>query len=258
MAKTFISRTDVKARQISSIAYAPVFEPWTRSDISEHLMGTKTYGHYLVSKENEAKVFCFDIDIRNGGGYNPTLSLEAAAEDEEGWKRSFQLQENLRKAWLDRRDPGRNWVKYQLKVMGLELMRAIYENLEVKTAMAYSGSKGIHVYGLLGKMPAVDVREGALLALELTENWKLCKGHSTFEHVNQDPITGFPNFELEVYPKQNSLEGKELGNLLRLPLGKNRKALDNPTFFIDPRSAVAQWVPADPVWALTTENPWEA
>jgi len=43
---------------------------------------------------------------------------------------------------------------------------------------------------------------------------------------------------------------------MRIPLGKNLKSTD-PTFFIDMTSPLADMVPVDPAWALTTDNPWK-
>jgi hypothetical protein len=59
-----------------------------------------------------------------------------------------------------------------------------------------------------------------------------------------------------VYPKQASLAGKDLGNLLRLPLGRNNKSKD-PTFFMDMTAPLAEMRPVDPEWALTTTSPWK-
>jgi hypothetical protein len=60
-----------------------------------------------------------------------------------------------------------------------------------------------------------------------------------------------------VFPKQDSLAGKDLGNLMRLPLGRNLKNPKDPTFFIDMTTPMGVMSPIDPVYALTTETPWK-
>lgn len=254
IAKTFIARTDVKARQISTIAYNPVRTPWKRADISAHLSKEVTYGHYLTNQDDQCKLFCFDIDLKAGEGFLPMVDFESV-DDNETWERSFQKQQ-LRAAWAQRSHPARSFIKNQLKVIAGQFMRHIYADLGLRTAAAYSGSKGLHVYGFTGMVSARDARDGAQIVLDATENWRPYKGISKFEHVDQDPAKGFGIFDVEVYPKQDTLEGKDLGNLLRLPLGRNLKSND-PTFFIDFRSPMSVWKPADPIWALTTDNPWE-
>lgn len=253
-ASKLIARQDVKAIQ-RAMVYEPIRTPWTRQNLTDHLGGEVTYGHYLVNQDDQCKIFCLDIDIKTGEGYWPTLPMSSIDEDDgEKWKRSFQKM-HLRNAWKDRRFAGRDFIKLQLKLLATRLARAIREDIDIPVAVAYSGSKGLHVYGFTGLVKADMARDGAKIALDLTDEWRLYKGQSKYEHVNQEPVEGYPNFDVEVYPKQDSLDGKDLGNLLRLPLGKNRKSTD-PTFFLDLRSPMGEWRPADPIWALTTDDPW--
>jgi hypothetical protein len=147
-------------------------------------------------------------------------------------------------------------MKLQFKQMAHMLMRAIHEELELPCAAAYSGGKGVHVYAFTGKIPAVEAREGAQIVLDSLDCFKATRGTNFFKHKDEDPESGFPNLSIEVFPKQGSLDGKDLGNLMRLPLGRNLKSKD-PTFFIDMTSPLGQMVPADPVWALTTSDPWK-
>ena len=68
---------------------------------------------------------------------------------------------------------------------------------------------------------------------------------------------GYPNFDLEVYPKQDSLADKDLGNLLRLPLGRNLKNPADPTFFLDLTTPPGVMVPhGNPVQLLETGDPY--
>ena len=134
-------------------------------------------------------------------------------------------------------------------------MKSIHEELELPCAAAYSGGKGVHVYAFTGPISASDAREGARIVLDSVGGWSPSRGDNFFRSTDNDPVTGFPNLSIEVFPKQNTLDGKDLGNLMRLPLGRNLKSSD-PTFFIDVRSPMGQMIPVDPVWALETSNPW--
>lgn len=252
-----IARPEVKAQQVTSMFYQPVWDEWKRPDITTHLSGARTYGHYLVNTESQCKLFCLDIDIKQGEGYLPTVPSGELTSTEEiaAWQQSFSKR-NLRKAWLDRADQSRGWTKMQLRMIAGQAMRFIWEDLQISCAMASSGSKGLHVYGFTGLTPAADAREAAMLVIELMGHWKVSKGNSTFDCTDTDHLTGFPNFDIEVYPKQNTLGEGQLGNLLRLPLGVNKKAPKNPTFFLDPVAPMAQWIKMDPIKALSGANPW--
>jgi hypothetical protein len=257
IAQRLIARQDVKAQQMSSKSYQPVWEPWKRSDITAHLAGVRTYGHYMVSRESQCKLFCLDIDIIAGSGFLPTVPWDTTGTDEaalEHWRNTFQNGE-LRKAWLDRSNPSRSFTKFQLRMISAKAMQLIWEELGIPCAVASSGSKGLHVYGFTGLMPAIDAREAAILVMELM-GWKLSHGNSLYTCLNDDPLEGFPNFNIEIFPKQETLGEGQLGNLVRLPLGVNKKAPKNPTWFLDPRAPMAQWVKMDPLVALDGRNPW--
>jgi hypothetical protein len=128
-----------------------------------------------------------------------------------------------------------------MNLIAQELVDGI-EALGLPWAVAYSGSKGVHVYGFTGKLPAADVREAARIVLDGMGHWQPRKagGDNFFECLDKDPMFGFPEFSIEVFPKQDSLDGKDLGNLMRLPLGRNIKSADRP-FFMD----------------ITGQNPYE-
>ena len=162
-----------------------------------------------------------------------------------------------REVWLDRRQQAaRNWYKYQMGMLARRFVSIIQKELQLPCAASYSGSKGIHVYGFTGPMEAKEVRDAALLVLDISDEWQLSRGKNFYKHKIDSPFLGYPSFSVEVFPKQESLEGKDLGNLMRLPLGRNLKSVD-PTFFLDLRSPVAQMVPhADPVKLLDSGDPY--
>jgi hypothetical protein len=255
LAKKFIARPNVKAIQFTNGAWAPHQEynpatgkhdgpriPWRREHLEAHLRGKATYGHYLLSEESKCKLFAFDVDLTKVGAL-PTGSYFAENEPE------FYQEENLRAAWLNRAHPARDYMKLQFKEMAHNLLSGIVSSIGIPCAAAYSGGKGIHVYGFTGPLPAEEVRQGAQIVLDDLGGFKPLRGENFFIHED------YQNLSIEVFPKQDSLDGKDLGNLMRLPLGRNLKSSD-PTFFIDMTSPMADMKPMDAEAALTNENPW--
>lgn len=246
---------------------------WQMEHLGAHLEGRATYGHYLLDADDTARLFAFDIDLerskydKDGNLEYHTGSWAKLPSDigsippdisDEDFTALMSPQEcDARLIWLDRTQAeARNWIKFQMGALARKLSSVISKELGLPTAAAYSGNKGIHVYGFTGPMPAKEVREAALLALDLTDEWKIHKGQHFFKHKNQDPILGYPNFSLETFPKQDSLQGKDLGNLLRLPLGRNQKTTD-PTFFLDLRTPVGVMQPhPDPLALLESGDPY--
>lgn len=261
IATRFIARKDVKAIQFNNGSWSPHRErdpegrltgpyiPWSRDALALHLAGKQTFGHYLLDTDDKVKLFAFDIDLEKN---DPTTGFVGHWVDTDGAIHEF----DAREAWHDRSHPSRDWVKYQLKVVTHRLMAAITETLELPCAAAYSGGKGVHVYAFTGLISAADAREGAAIVLDAVGGWAPHRGDNFFQSVDRDPVSGFPNLSIEVFPKQSTLKDKDLGNLMRLPLGRNLKSSD-PTFFIDMTSPLGVMAPLDPEYALTTPSPWK-
>lgn len=250
-ASRFIARKDVKAIQFSDGSWAPHtatgrFDgarlPWSRTDLLAHLAGEQTYGHYLLDTDDTCKLFAFDIDLEKD---DPNKGIFGYYEDDEG----RQLPCDPRDSWRDRAHPGRQYFKTQFRLLAHMLAKGIYENLGIPCAAAYSGGKGVHVYGFTGLMSAADARDGAEIVLDSLGGFTATRGQHFFKHEK------FYNLSVEVFPKQISLGGKDLGNLMRLPLGRNKKTND-PTFFIDMTAPLVELKPVDPVHALTVDMPW--
>jgi hypothetical protein len=278
IAQKFIQRSDVKAFQHADGSWHPERTKITRANLEDHLSGKRTMGHYLLDADSNCKLFAFDVDLEVHG-WLPTLPKPGTNEpgadpwnvsDEEVQKYLDSFTEcgpdnpqrgqadmgtpGPRAAWQDRSHIGRFWMKFQFHTIAHLLGRAIEKELEIPWAATYSGAKGIHVYGFTGKMHASDVREAAMIALDSLEMFEPLKGANFFCTKDQRPTEGYPNLSIETFPKQSSLEGKDLGNLMRLPLGRNLKSPD-PTFFLDMTTSMADLKPVDPVYALTG-NPW--
>lgn len=268
IAKKFIARPDVRAKQVvladGRVIYTPdgrrdregnytEYFPWDRPALNAHLAGETSYGHYLLAQDDSCKLFAFDVDLEKAG-FLPTIPLDPEADNYQAWSDSFAPCDP-REAWRNRAHPGRPWMKIQFRMIAHILAKAISSELEIPTAAAYSGAKGIHVYGFTGKVPAEDAREAAMIVLDSIGDFEPLRGQNFFRHKDTSPVDGYPNLSIEVFPKQSSLEGKDLGNLMRLPLGRNMKTAD-PTFFIDLTTAISEMSPVDPEYALTTTDPW--
>lgn len=277
-AKRFIQRRDVKAVQVAlpdRIIYMPDREMkpqhigrhaplgFLMDHLYAHLDGSATYGHYLLDNEDNTRMFCFDIDLKQNdddftGYYMPLIPWDGVQPEAEWEASQLPVAFNPREDWLNRAHPSRPWLKMQMGMLARKLTAAIQRELNIPCAAAYSGNKGIHVYGFTGPLPAIQVRAAALFVLEATNDWELERGHHIWRYKLQDPALGYPNINLEVYPKQDSLAEKDLGNLLRLPLGKNLKNPLDPTFFLDLTTPPGVMQPhPNPVRLLENGNPYE-
>lgn len=268
-AKLYVARRDVKAIQLTSGAYNPTVDrdptgnvtrmhPWTMQDFLDHIEGRRTYGHYLLSLENQCKFFAFDIDLDelNPEKVNDKLQVPTSVDSDGVWG-DFVLCDP-RAVWLDRRQSiPRAFLKYQMRCIANHLAKTIAAEFDIPTAVAYTGAKGIHVYGFTGLLPAKDVREGAELVLKKTDRFQPHLGSNFFKYKDSgDHEYSNQCFTVEVFPKQTELKEGGYGNLMRLPLGVNLKNPSDPTFFVDLRAPLSQLQPRDAVDTLTTLNQW--
>jgi hypothetical protein len=267
----FIQRTDVKAIQFSNGAYVPdnfeklrnpeMYQPfgWLGRHVLAHIEGKRSYGNYLLDKDGLVKYFAFDIDLEKAGTW---VELPRWDGNEDISNEDFDSQTkihlcNPRELWADRSAVGaRSWFKWQMSQLAHMFCRTIRDELKLPCAAAYSGSKGIHVYGFTGPIPAQEAREGALLVLDILGQFEPLRGENFFRH-KEGGAMGFPSFSIEIFPKQASVKNEDgYGNLMRLPLGRNLKSAD-PTFFLDLSAPLAQLKPhPDPVRLLTSGEPY--
>lgn len=228
------------------------YRPFNRLALMDHLLGNATYGHYLIEPEtNECKLFAFDIDFEQTG-------FLPAAFDDDGLPHSETVECNPRELWRQRDFDGRSYMKGQLMHVASLLASKARRELELPVAVAYSGYKGVHVYCFTGREKASLVREGVELVLGLAGAQHL-KGKNFYTLPDGD--IQLSNISIEVYPKQDAIEGEStFGNLMRLPLGVNRKAPKDPTFFIDLTKGPGLMAPVkgeNIVKYLETGDPWK-
>jgi hypothetical protein len=254
IARKFVHRADVRAEQVADGGYRPIRTPWRKEHFDQHLSGEHTFGHYVVGLDGMCKVIVFDIDLIKvrppvrGPGWYPLNWT--STQEELVWEEC-----DPRLVWRDRAHPARAFFKCEFRMMAERIAAVASRDMGMQVAVAYSGSKGVHVYCWdTSLLKASDARIGAGLILDQAGDFELYRGSCNFRTTDQT-VNGSPNLTIEVFPKQDSLDDKDLGNLVRLPLGVNRHAPD-PTFFIDLRAPMNELVPVDPMWALTTSNPW--
>jgi len=235
--RLFVERRDVYAIQYANGHYEPCREKLGRAALEGHLAGTKTIGHYLVSPEDKCRLFAYDIDLAKTGTWT----------DETGEQHDIAPRE----VWLDPTHPAREDLTISLRCMAEGLAARIRRTLEIPVAIAYSGNKGLHVYAFTGSEPAADVRS---IGIELLQGWG-CFEAFRGEHFWRHAEGGYPNLEIEIFPKQDSLAGKDFGNLMRLPLGVNRKS-GQRGFFLDVLCGYNELRELDPLIALAGD-PWQ-
>ena len=288
IAKRFVQRKDVKAIQVADGGYRPIREPWKMKDFVSHVTGEQTFGHYTCDADGLTKLIVFDIDLDTGlcDKYVNGKPLPPCCETGHGtwvespgdeWLATVQNDQEFlegltvhnlrpREAWHDRRHPGRPWLKQQMRHMVDFLTSGVHNHLELDSAAAYSGNKGCHVYAFFPEpVDARVARKAALLTLEYAgklispnEGFEAVKGVNFFKHALDDPYDGFQNLTVEIFPKQASMEGKDLGNLVRLPGGRNMKHPKDPCFFIDQRLAAVELKPhPEPAALLASGNPFQ-
>lgn len=251
-AEKFIARADVKAFQQADGTYRPDRSPITMRDLLDHLEGKHTLGHYMVKPDDTVKLFAFDIDL-NKDGFLPGSYSDVVMFDD--WQEG-----NPREEWRTRKPgPARNYLKFGMHYLAHGLASAIQDELQIPAAVAYSGSKGLHVYGFTGPTSAELARKGAGIVLESIGKWKLFRGRNFFKYDDpnfapDDYEWQFKQFSVEIYPKQDTLEDKDLGNLMRLPLGRNLRSPKDPTFFVDLRCAMSELESRPALDALNATN----
>ena len=274
----FIERKDVKALQSPDGGWRPVkcneclqlerssgdsvycpHMPYTMQDFRNHLSGATTLGHYLVDPTTQhTKLFAFDIDLMK-----PKVTPQGevvfqpyyGGNEDEAWPPSDATPFNPREAWLTPGHPAMEEMTMSLKAVAEGLARKIDSVLGIPVAILDSGGKGLHVYGFTGSVPASAAQELANSILEAGP-WERSKGNAFWRHYAADKHGTYQYLEIEVFPKQTELEPGGYGNLMKLPLGVNRKTGRKSTF-ISTRGGLDTLTEMDATRALEGDMPWE-
>lgn len=248
----FVQRKDVKSFQSAEGAWYPSREPMTMADFEAHLSGAKTMGHYLLDTDNNCKFFAFDLDLVKHGRECPGAGCKGCPVLVRGVDGVDYLT-MPRQIWHEDH-PVVPTLTRELRAMAEGLAWTIFEQWEgsVPIAISASGHKGLHVYALTGTIKAEAAREAALHVLRHFSSVLVpFKGENFWRHS-----TEYQTLDIEVFPKQTSLDGKELGNLMSLPLGVNR-VTGKPKFFITMKGPQDKLVEMDAERVLSGDNPWD-
>ncbi len=234
----------------------------------DHLSGGWSIGHYMLNAEGKTKLFAFDIDLEKanperGIWWPMPRGVNANTDDwdnyDAGDPRKTWEEINTQPDWMER------FIIWQLRRCAQILVRSIEELIpEVRIAVAYSGHKGLHVYGFTGLMSASEAREAASFVLDNTGRFQVSRGKNFFKHVptwqGDSNVAAMPQISVEIFPKQDNLNSeKQMGNLMRLPLGRNLAApLNHPhqAKFIDIRHGLLTLTERPALEALTVESQW--
>lgn len=179
----------------------------------------------FVSAESTVKTKCWGISIELAGdGYLP-LGLDFG---------ELREAKGLIKFWLDRSYVGRPYMKYCFRMLTGRVVNQLQTLLDVRVVAEYNGGDSVNVYALK-EVDRVQALSGARIVKECIE-----------EDISKlDPsISDYRNLKMQ-----------EFAMSVTLPLSPNTMHGD-PSFFIDLRAPYTDLIPADPEWALTTENPW--
>jgi hypothetical protein len=246
ISQKFIARRDVVALQNADGSWRPEQKPFKMGNMREHLEGKVTLGHYLVDPDGDkTKLFAFDIDIKgNRDGEAPSYWLDENKERHEG---------DMREAWNTPGHPAIPYLRLHLRCLAEGLGHAIHRLYDdnVHVVIADSGGKGLHVYGLTGEVDALEAKTMAEGVLQTLGCFEAFRGNNFWRHTS-----AYENLEIEVFPKQTTLQGKEYGNLMRLPLGINRKTGRVSRFLAFDNGFQDEWNVMPPLQALGGALPW--
>lgn len=175
----FQGREDCFARQwadkkAGKQGYVPVRRSLSLEDVRDHLLGRKTYGIYLLTKNSLVHVAVLDMDLDKRIMEQSKISV--ANKDLLHREKSYLLQR----------------IPELSHKQGLECLTE------------FSGQKGYHFWYFFDPPVQASQAKKALQRIQA--------------QLKQD----ISCFHLEVFPKQDQLAGKGLGNLVKLPLGVHR------------------------------------
>lgn len=252
----YVIRDDVKAAQRGE-AYFPVRTrqgdnvPFDESDFIAHVTGEQSFGHYMVSEGGQSKLFAFDIDLDKPQPSKGITYHWRGIEADGTWTDMEPREFHPREAWLHPKAPDnlKRFLISEMRTASDKIADTLRDLLpEVPLGVAYSGNKGLHVYGWTGPYDAEELRQIGTEILRVA-GFEATRGNNFFK-CDAKTVT------VELFPKQGSLDGKDaLGNLMRLPLGVNRKSMQK-AHFITLSSPIDELREMEAASALKG-NPWQ-
>lgn len=240
IAKKFIATTDYKCFQDGD-DFQEIPGSWTREDLKGHLAGEQFWWHLPVNAEGKCKFFCLQASLAKTGKYPWPWNPEDW--DDSGFPgelRSFSPQES----WNDRSHESRNWLKLQMKTLAAQMCHVIRRELEIPCAVMYGGDGGLYIYGFTGLIEEWSAQAAGKLVMDML-GWKKVDDEYLPVGDEKDLFQKLSCLTAQVWPS---------ASWLPLPLGTDPSRPGEPIFFLDMSTALTDFGPVDPVWALTTDN----
>jgi hypothetical protein len=235
MGELFINRRDVKAvyrpDHKGKWHWTAVDAPFTMGDFAQHLTGEQCLGTYLLNTDDTVKFMAFDLDIVNVGQFFKIYDI-----DKIQWlaDAGYQFDMDLDKGPLEAALHCPQLYAYRwIRIVLLECVRSItrkVRELDLFPLTVITGG-GAHVLVPLppGSLASDARLVGNGIVSELPTASRLNKMFWKYG--------GFGELLIEVFPKQDTLVGKDYGNLIRLPYGWHHEAQIR-TYSIEPDSVI--------------------
>jgi hypothetical protein len=220
-------------------------------DFVQHLTGEHCLGTYLLNTDNKVKFMAFDLDLAKQGKYWRVYDIDQILDLEQaGYGFDMDLQQGLLEdAFHIPADDAYRWTR----IVVLEAVRFICKavrQLHLTPLTVITGG-GSHV--LVPFPDPVAARDARLVGQDIVSRLP------TVTQLNKMFWAYGPLGELtiEVFPKQDTLVGKDYGNLIRLPYGWHHEA-NIRTYSIDPESLICpnwEWSKISSLTALRGLQP---
>ena len=247
MGKLFINRSDVKAIYRADRAgrwhWTAVREKYRMADFIRHLTsGEACLGTYLLTSASRCKFLAFDLDLAKSGKFWPIITGDSMADM---WVdlevREGNLESSLHLDW----NHAHAWARLILLEGIRDIRQQIRQQLQVENTLTVITGGGAHVF-----LPLPELMDAALvrdIGHAILGEIPAARQRSTafFDYGAMNEVS------IEIFPKQDSLDGKDLGNLIRLPFGWHHEA-GIRTYAIDPDQEPL------PVWRWRKINSMDA
>ncbi len=238
----FIHRRDAKAvytLDAKGDHWSMVNKPYTLKDFVAHFETDASLGSYLLDQDSTVKFFAYDIDLMSAGTYlmirdiEEILALESDGYWDDGIDHETDLElrvGNLEAALHDSSAEAHRWTRIVLLTVLRELSRRVEGELGLKSLSVITGGGAHLLVPLPEPQPAAEVRAAAIDVIDRSIGFSRKGSGDIFWKYGE--FLHHP-LEVEVFPKQDSLDGKKFGNMIRLPFGIHKEA-NVRTYAIDP------------------------
>ena len=238
--KLFINRRDRKAiyrpDHKGKWHWTAVDAPFTMGDFVQHLTGEHCLGTYLLDTDDTVKFLAFDIDLAKAGKYWRVYDTGQLIDlENQGYAFDMDLKEGLLEdAFHIPADDAYRWTRIVVLEAVRSIVKAVRAEIGLESLTVITGG-GAHVLvPFTDPVAAADAKMvGADIVSDLPTAASLNKMFWSYGPLGE--------LTIEVFPKQDTLVGKDYGNLIRLPYGWHHEAAVR-TFSINPESVTT------PLW----------